>query len=294
MLYRRKVLLTLIGAFGGAIDKLRLQKMLFLLSRQQEKPCYEFVPYRYGGYSFTAQWDINALSERGYLKEDNNTIALLRREQYSNGIKTQDVRYIHELGRRYREKDIEELLKELYEQYPYYAIRSHLVDRVLDDRAKQRVEQEKNKESQAVLFTIGYEGRSLENYLNALIKNGVKMLVDVRNNPVSMKPGFSKYQLEKYCENLEMEYRHYPEVGIASKMRKELRHQADYDRLFAIYREQVLVSTVPIQEELWKLLKDYRRFALTCFENESYKCHRSHLAEAISRLSGFHCEVKHI
>jgi len=58
MLYRRKVLLALIDIFGGAIDKLFLQKMLFLLSQRQEKPVYEFIPYNYGGYSFTAQWDI--------------------------------------------------------------------------------------------------------------------------------------------------------------------------------------------------------------------------------------------
>ncbi len=294
MLYRRKVILAVIDVFGGTIDQLRLQKMLFLLSRRQERPVYEFVPYHYGSFSFTARWDIRALCKNEYLKEDDRTITLIAGREYLKGLRSQDSRHIQELCRRYRYKTTDELLRELYEQYPYYAIRSKLLDEVLDERAKQQVEREKNKEHQTVLFTIGYEGRSLENYLNALIKNGVKVLVDVRNNPTSMKPGFSKYRLKKYCEHLGIEYRHYPEVGIASKMRQELKHQADYDKLFAIYREQVLVNTAPIQEEIGKLVKDYGRVALTCFENESYRCHRSHLADAISRLSGLGWEVKHI
>jgi len=52
------------------------------------------------------------------------------------------------------------------------------------------------------LFTIGYEGISLEEYFNRLIKNDVKVLVDVRNNPLSMKFGFSKTQLKRFCEKL--------------------------------------------------------------------------------------------
>ncbi len=55
MLYRRKIILALIDVFGRTIGKLHLQKMLFLLSQRQEKPIYEFIPYHYGGYSFTAQ-----------------------------------------------------------------------------------------------------------------------------------------------------------------------------------------------------------------------------------------------
>ncbi len=294
MLYRRKVLLAVIDVFGGTIGQLRLQKMLFLLSRRQERPVYEFVPYHYGSFSFTARWDIRPLCKNEYLKEDDRTITLTAGREYLKGLRYQDSRHIQELCRGYRYKTTDELLRELYEQYPYYAIRSKLLDEVLDERAKQQVEREKNKEHQTALFTIGYEGRSPENYLNALIKNGVKVLVDVRNNPTSMKPGFSKYRLKKYCEYLGIEYRHYPEVGIASKMRQELKYQADYDKLFAIYREQVLVNTVSIQEEIGKLVRDYRRVALTCSENESYRCHRSHLADAISRLSGFSWEVKHI
>ena len=91
MLYRRKILLALIDAFGGSVDKLRLQKMLFLLSQQQERPCYEFVPYKYGGYSFTASRDIHVMHEKRYLREDRRVITLTKKPYISSGLKSQDL-----------------------------------------------------------------------------------------------------------------------------------------------------------------------------------------------------------
>ena len=54
------------------------------------------------------------------------------------------------------------------------------------------VDAQRNRESKAVLFTVGYEGRTLDAYLDLLIRNNVKILCDVRKNPFSMKYGFSR------------------------------------------------------------------------------------------------------
>ncbi|MGQ9873913.1 MAG: DUF488 domain-containing protein [Chloroflexus sp.] len=295
MLYRQKVLLALIDVFGGAIDRLYLQKMLFLLSLRQKKPVYEFVPYHYGSFSFTAQWDINALSRKGFLAGDKYTVTLVQSDQQLlHRVTDRDMRSLHELCRQYRYTSRTDLLRELYEQYPYYAQRSKLFDEVLDDEAKQRIKQCQNEESGIVLFTIGYEGRSLENYLNMLIRNGIKILVDVRNNPMSMKPGFSKSQLQTYCESLGIGYIHIPEVGIVSELRKNLKSQEDYEELFAAYRREILPTTVSFQQRILNILLRYHRIALTCFEAESQRCHRSHLADAISKLPEFSYEVVHL
>ncbi len=294
MLYRRKILLAFIDIFGGTIDKLYLQKMLFLLSQHQEKPVYEFIPYHYGSYSFTVQWDIHALCDRALLQEDEYTITLVEKQDYLQGLHPRDARMIQTLWSKYRKKSRNELLRELYEQYPYYASRSKLLNDVLGKEAQQRVEQYRYVEQHTVLFTVGYEGRSLEHYLNILIRNGINLLVDVRNNPVSMKPGFSKRQLERICKLVDIEYRHFPEVGIAPELRKGLRAQDDYDDLFAAYRRTILPTTLPTQREILHLLQQYRRIALTCFEAESQRCHRRHLAEAISKLPGFTYDVIHL
>jgi len=294
MLYRRKILLAFIDIFGGTIDKLYLQKMLFLLGQHQEKPVYEFIPYHYGSYSFTVQWDINALCDRALLQEDEYTITLLEKRDYLQGLHPRDAQTMHALWSKYRKTSRNELLQELYEQYPYYATRSKLLNEVLGKEAQQRVEQYRHVEQRTVLFTVGYEGRSLEHYLNILIRNGINLLVDVRNNPVSMKPGFSKRQLERICRNLDIEYRHFPEVGIVAGLRKGLKAQDDYDELFVAYRRTILPTTLPTQREILNLLQQYRRIALTCFEAESQRCHRRHLAEAISKLPGFTYDVIHL
>jgi uncharacterized protein (DUF488 family) len=58
------------------------------------------------------------------------------------------------------------------------------------------------------LFTIGYEGKGIEKFLNSLIKNNIKVLCDVRKNPLSRKFGFSKTKLEHLCKQIEIYYIH--------------------------------------------------------------------------------------
>ena len=90
------------------------------------------------------------------------------------------------------------------------------------------------------MVTIGYEGRSLEVYLNLLLKNSVTLLCDVRRNPLSRKYGFSKRTLSNACESVGIRYEHLPELGIASEKRRELDTQAHYDALFAEYERKSL------------------------------------------------------
>lgn len=148
--------------------------------------------------------------------------------------------------------------------------------------------------AQTILYTIGYEGISLEQYLNKLIAKDVKVLADVRNNPMSMKYGFSKSQLLNACTSVGIQYLHFPEVGIVSGQRQELNAQPDYDKLFCRYREETLPHTVFTQEKILQLLKEKKRVALTCFEANICQCHRKHLAEAIIRLPGWNYELIHI
>ncbi|WMJ74123.1 DUF488 family protein [Cytophagaceae bacterium ABcell3] len=87
---------------------------------------------------------------------------------------------------------------------------------------------------------------------------------------------------------------HTPEVGIESDKRQDLKTQADYDKLFAIYRNTNLQETIGKQQEILNLLAEYQRIALTCFEANICQCHRKHLAEAITQLGDWQYEMKHI
>ena len=297
MFYRRKVILALLQVFDGELDKIRLQKLLFLFSQKQDKAVYDFVPYKFGCFSYSANADMTTMVKKGILNEDEKRFCFSEQSletDYVEQLKPEDTKILQEVKADYGKMNVTSLMKHTYINYPFYAIRSEAVVKILDCKQIEKVKAAKPKSNKTVLFTIGYEGISLEEYLNRLLQHDVKLLVDVRNNPLSMKYGFSKSQLKRYCESLDITYIHIPEVGIRSEQRQELNTQADYDKLFAHYRKNNLKKTKNEQEQIFNLLKAYKRIALTCFEANICQCHRKHLAEAIKAMPGFTSETKHI
>lgn len=294
MFYRRKIILALLQLFDGQLDKIRLQKLLFLFANKQAKAEYDFIPYKFGCYSYTANADMTAMVTRGVLNEDEKSFEKKDKTDYLKQLKPADLKILHEVKTNYGKMSATALMKHTYINFPFYATRSEAAENILTKDEIEKVTKAKPKGNKTVLFTIGYEGISLEEYLVCLLKNDVKVLVDVRNNPLSMKYGFSKSQLKKYCASLGIEYVHIPEVGIQSDQRQGLNTQSDYDKLFAVYRKNNLSKTTNSQNEILKLLKQYKRIALTCFEANICQCHRKHLAEAIEALPDFNYEVKHI
>ena len=294
MFYRRKIILALLQLFDGQLEKIRLQKLLFLFAQRQVKADYNFVPYRFGCYSYSANADMTAMVRKGLLNEDEKHFSKTDNTDNLEQLKPDDKKFLREIKTKYGNMNATALMKHTYLNYPFYAIKSQMSEKILNDKELQKVKNANPQKTDTVLFTIGYEGISLEEYLVRLIKNDVKVLADVRNNPMSMKYGFSKNQLKKYCASLGIEYIHFPEVGIQSEQRQQLNTQTDYNKLFELYRKKNLTVTNKTQNEILNLLKHHKRIALTCFEANICQCHRKHLAEAIENLPGFSYEVKHI
>ena len=294
MFYRRKIILALLQLFEGELEKIRLQKLLFLFTQRQEKAEYDFIPYKFGCYSYSANADLTTMASKGMLTETDSHFKSNEKTDYLKAIKEVDKKQLQEIKMLYGKMTANALMKHTYINFPYWATKSIKAESILTSDEFEKVNKSKPKSNKTVLFTIGYEGISLEEYLNRLLKNDVKILVDVRNNPLSMKYGFSKSQLKRYCENLGIQYMHFPEVGIQAEQRQELNTQTDYDKLFAVYRKSNLTKTVPTQTVILNLLKQHKRIALTCFEANICQCHRKHLAEAIESLPNFEYEVKHI
>lgn len=272
------------------------------LIRQGGKAEYDFIPYKFGCYSYSANADMTAMVTRGLLDEDEKHFYLKDPEtaigtgptDYLKQLKPADLKLLQKVKASYGKMSANALMKHTYINFPFYAIKSEVAENILSQEELEKVTNAKPKSNKTVLFTIGYEGISLEAYLVRLLQHDIKVLVDVRNNPLSMKYGFSKSQLKKYCASLGIDYVHIPEVGIQSYQRQELNTQSDYDKLFAVYRKNNLSKTITSQNEILKLLKQHKRIALTCFEANICQCHRKHLAEAIENLPDFHYEVKHI
>ena len=284
----------MLEVFGNELEKIRLQKLLFLLSKNQIKPEYDFIPYKYGCYSFSANADLTAMVRQGILQESEANFSKSDEVEYFKTLKLIDQKKIQDLKESYGKMNANSLMKHTYMNYPFWAIKSLKAKEILDEKYYGKVLNAIPKSDKTTLFTIGYEGISLEEYLIRLVRNDVKILVDVRRNPLSMKFGFSKTLLQRYCNALDIEYLHFPEVGIESDKRQELNNQSDYDKLFENYKECNIPNTLETQNKILDLLKSKKRIALTCFEADICQCHRKHLAEAIHSNQSFSFDVKHI
>ena len=217
---RQRRLLALLDAFGGSLPKVDLQPLLFLWCQADSRgDSIEFVPYLHGAFSFTAGAHLRRLVERGLVKDDGSGWILTPEGKRAVGGAPD--RELVSFARRHRDLRGDALVARTYRMFPYYATRSEIAERVLggDPEALQRIEDERPVTTPAALFTIGYEGRSLEGYLNALLGAGVTILCDVRRNPLSRKYGFSKTTLSSVCVGIGLRYEHLPELGIAADRR---------------------------------------------------------------------------
>lgn len=271
--HRQRFLLVLLELTGGRLSKRDFQKLLFLWQQETGSPYYDFVPYLYGCYSFQAQSDIDLLESRGWLQTEGKDIQLLEKSVTSMAC-DEMVRANH-FVKRYKDYRGTKLVRYVYEQYPYYAIHSKLAESILDTSSYEAVVQteEKLKSNAKKLFTIGYEGLSFEKYVNQLILHDVRLLCDLRSNPLSRKFGFSKGMLSNLLPKLGIEYIHIPELGIASESRINLETESDYVKLFKVYKKALSQKKESL-EKLNRLLDQNKRIALTCFEKDHDLCHR--------------------
>ncbi|WP_338667573.1 DUF488 family protein [Pseudodesulfovibrio methanolicus] len=141
------------------------------------------------------------------------------------------------------------------------------------------------------IFTIGYEGDSIDSFFKKVLNAGLKAIIDIRKNPISRKYGFSKKALKALCSDIGLDYYHFPEVGIATDLRKNLKSNTDYETLFEKYEETTLETTTESQKEIIIALQK-KPSVLLCFEADSHLCHRSRLASRLAKET--HLQVRHL
>ena len=296
MYYRRKVILSLLALKKGETSKIDLQKLLFLFTKYSySTPVFDFVPYKYGCFSFRANADLNTMIKYNLISSDDKNWTLEdTATDYLSQLKECDRKSLTSLMKHHGNKSTNDLILFTYQSFPYWATKSTIARKHLSDEDLAKVLAKKTPSTKKALFTIGYEGISLESYLNRLIANDVKLLLDVRKNAKSMKYGFSKNQLANACEGIGIDYKHMPEVGIESDKRTKLNDQSDYDLLFEDYKGTTLTTTITYQKRILELVREYDRVALTCFEENICQCHRKPLSESVVSLSTSILELNHI
>jgi uncharacterized protein (DUF488 family) len=128
------------------------------------------------------------------------------------------------------------------------------------------------------VLSIGYEGRSAGAFVQTLLTHGVTVLVDVRENAISRKPGFSKTALAELCRGEGIEYRHEKSLGNPKSNRDGFR--LGERSSVALYRKHLSVEGSEAIVRLGDLLKD-QIAAVLCFEADSCSCHRSIVIEEL-------------
>lgn len=128
----------------------------------------------------------------------------------------------------------------------------------------------------STIVSVGYEGRSVDELVDALVDAGVSVLVDVRQNAISRKPGLSKRALAERLRARGIAYVHEPTLGNPRENRDGLRAQRP-ESLAAFEAHLHGVGAAALDRV--DALRRGRTIALLCFEVDPRTCHRSIVAE---------------
>jgi uncharacterized protein (DUF488 family) len=136
--------------------------------------------------------------------------------------------------------------------------------------------------SAITVFTVGYEGRSVDDFVSLLRARRIDRVIDVRALPLSRRRGFSKTKLSEALAGAGIEYVH---LRIAGNPYRNQR--ANVKQCLALYRGHLERSPEVIASVL-EATHGYRA-ALLCVERDACNCHRSVLASKLAQQA--HVEI---
>lgn len=277
MLHRQKILLQWLRLVGRPVDKMEVTKWSFLLrheSRSQGGSAfYDFVPYRYGPFSFCLYQEAAKLEAVGYIRSIDTSKWCLSPTAPSaapDACALEDARRIVDM---FADRKVSTLINYVYDRYPQYTYYSEIRRLASAPIATPAV------------YTAGYERLSVDAFLDMLVQRGIKRIVDVRNNPIARRYGFHKSTLARLAEGLGIAYCHFPELGIVSADRRGLHEFSQYRALFDEYARTTLPEQPGATAAVAKLISEASS-VLVCMEADPVCCHRSVLAKRVSRDTG--------
>lgn len=140
------------------------------------------------------------------------------------------------------------------------------------------------------VFTIGYEGLDIDAFMSLLAEHGIDTIVDVRELPLSRKPGFSKKALTNILNISGREYVHMVDLGCPKLVRDRYREDGNWKRYTEGFLKYLKTQDDAIAE--LSTLAATSNCALLCYEADSNFCHRSMVANAVKDYCG--ARVTHI
>lgn len=278
MIYGRQiVLLEVLRRAGRPLGRTQLMKLLFLLRKEQGIDnyisFYDFVPYKYGPFSFVVYRDLDYLEAQGLVETAKERVACTSGGLKGEGLPATLALMVEATVSKYARLPLVRLVDYVYTTYPWYASRSEAAARA----GKLPVAR-----TARAVYTIGYEGMSIDEFLAVLLRKGIRRIIDTRNSSLSRKYGFSAETLQRRCEEFGVEYRRLPELGIPSSVR----HQGTGEQSLWGYYRRTVISKSDSALALVSSACLESPSALLCFESNPQECHRHILAGAVSDKTG--------
>jgi uncharacterized protein (DUF488 family) len=137
----------------------------------------------------------------------------------------------------------------------------------------------------SIVYTIGYEGATVEKFVATLVLARIDVLVDVRELPLSRKKGFSKKALERRLREAGLSYIHMRDLGDPREGRDAAR-SGDLKKFRQIYLAHFRTEPVRKAFETLLTLGKTKTLCMMCFERDPRVCHRDIIADKM-RVCGF-------
>ncbi|MCC8107240.1 MAG: DUF488 domain-containing protein [Clostridiales bacterium] len=139
-----------------------------------------------------------------------------------------------------------------------------------------------------ILYTMGFTQKSAEQFFEAIRRNEIEILVDVRLNNQSQLAGFTKgrdlpYFLKEICH---CEYDHNPEFAPTKEIlqgykKGEISWEEYEPRYLSLLRDR------GAEENFRRHYNSYSKVLLLCSEPGPERCHRRLLAEYLQKIYGY-------
>lgn len=139
-------------------------------------------------------------------------------------------------------------------------------------------------------YTPGYQGHTLPTMMRLLLANNVSLLVDVRQNPISRKRGFSRASLERSVPEFGIAYLHCPQLGTPPMIRRTYTKTGNIKRALGQYEKHLRMQTKYLQS-FFRTVRS-QRFCLLCLESDHNSCHRGVIAQVLTEMTG--CRPIHL
>ncbi len=136
------------------------------------------------------------------------------------------------------------------------------------------------------LYTIGYEKTLLKDVVSTVAVARVATLIDVRDRPISRRPGFSKRQLAAALDEAGMRYVHLQALGTPPEGRLA-NHRREWDRFWDIVEEKLARPEAQLALQEAGALAEAAPSCLLCYEADWQICHRRRVAEILAERYGF-------